>query len=687
MRKLLFLLTFMSLPIVAEAQSTSVTLQVTDAAAQSWGSGSWSVLLVSQPGASTFGPPFNLVGGGTVPSQSQSGTLTGSGGASMTLTPNASITPAASQWKFTVCPGPNLFSQCFTQSVTIGGSSQTVTLTPPAASTTNPSGGSSVSPATAIYASKNCAPSNINNCYFVNDNVQFVFDCTFTAGTNVVSCPSAVFTAQDVGKWAQGTCCVAWQATAITAPRSTITAFNSSTSVTVSTTVSAGTPGQNMFAWGTDDSANLTAACNAAGTTASKNPATLILPSGAMFVSSAPCVFTAARPYSISIIGQGAATVIIPTTDFDFLTCRQASDGGCIFHDSAGGLGSPLNDNDLLQNWTIWGMGNPVSVPNSSISNKTIVNVPALSMVSNLSIVGWGWAFGGAFGFGGIIGGEGTLIQGSIINGGGKENCIATGTINGNETPMTLSGSFCGAGNHYPLIARAGAVISYGSTFWGVSAANTIGVYVNGAGAFWKSNDDVVDGIIYADGGGIAKLHHDEIFAGAASFGALNNVGGIITADTTTFNNSAGVSILQSSGSFTDLGGNGFPNGKNISGGSIFGSASITGTTLVAGNLVPSANWGTSAAISAPLGDSQNFSFTLTNGSAAVGANPTIAFTYPTAFLKTPICTIQQVGGTQAILAATVFLTPSAGSATTVTLTYNGTPTVNLTEFYQGGCH
>src|SRR6266850_3239940 len=192
---LLTLLTILSFPSLVEAQSTSVTLQVTDAAAQAWSNGSWSVLLVSQPGASTFGPPFNLVGGGTVPNQSQSGALNGAGGASMTLTPNASITPTSSQWKFTVCPGPNLFAQCFTQSVTIGGSSQTVTLTPPAASTTNPSGGSSsVSPNSPIPQTQVGPGFNVKN-YGAKGDTQATgnVSCTFIGGNAQFTCTGVTF--------------------------------------------------------------------------------------------------------------------------------------------------------------------------------------------------------------------------------------------------------------------------------------------------------------------------------------------------------------------------------------------------------------------------------------------------------------------------------------------------------------
>src|SRR5229473_1781721 len=129
-RKLLLLLTIVSLPSLVDAQSTTVTLQVTDAGAQSWNNGSWSVVLVNKPGATPFGPPFNLVAGGTVPNQSQSGSLNGTGGASLTLTPNASIVPSQSVWSFNVCPAQGIPFQCFAQTITIVGASQTVTLVP-----------------------------------------------------------------------------------------------------------------------------------------------------------------------------------------------------------------------------------------------------------------------------------------------------------------------------------------------------------------------------------------------------------------------------------------------------------------------------------------------------------------------------------------------------------------------------
>lgn len=153
--------------------------------------------------------------------------------------------------------------------------------------------------------------------------------------------------------------------------------------------------------------------------------------------------------------------------------------------------------------------------------------------------------------------------------------------------------------------------------------------------------------------------------------------------------NGTGNTINNPSGAIVfDNGGNDFTGGAGYTGaGKVFGNSPLFTTSVVVGNFVPSANFGTGSTISATTGTSASFTFTLTNGSAAVGANPTLVFTFPTPSLVNPArCSLWQVGGTQAITALTEFLAPSAQSATGVTFTYNGTPTINLTEFYQGEC-
>ncbi len=123
---------FFLLPQLASAQTTSVTLQVTDAGSQSWNNGTWSATLQTPPGVNPVGPPFFQLGTSTpVPNQSQSGALSGTGSASMTLSQNAFISPARSQWNFTVCGRTTAINNCYTQLVTITAAT-TVTLTPPA---------------------------------------------------------------------------------------------------------------------------------------------------------------------------------------------------------------------------------------------------------------------------------------------------------------------------------------------------------------------------------------------------------------------------------------------------------------------------------------------------------------------------------------------------------------------------
>src|ERR1700756_702669 len=113
---------------ISRAQSTSVTLQVTDAASQSWNNGSWQAQLV--PGSGSISGVFTISGSSTpVPNQLQTGSLNGTGGASITLTPNASISPSGSVWKFTVATVGG--SSSYQTNVTIAGASQNVTLQPP----------------------------------------------------------------------------------------------------------------------------------------------------------------------------------------------------------------------------------------------------------------------------------------------------------------------------------------------------------------------------------------------------------------------------------------------------------------------------------------------------------------------------------------------------------------------------
>jgi len=180
--------------------------------------------------------------------------------------------------------------------------------------------------------------------------------------------------------------------------------------------------------------------------------------------------------------------------------------------------------------------------------------------------------------------------------------------------------------------------------------------------------------------------------SGIGSCGAAINVaGGNATAVKSQLD-----TFTLSSGSFNDLGANyhttvGTPwttGTLSITGGTLVGTNSVTGVAVTAPKLVLSAAWGASAAWTSLSGFTRRIQGTITNTGAGQAANPTITYTFPTPFASATnlICEGHQVGGTQTILAATEFLTPSALSATGVTFTYNGTPTVNLTEVIQITC-
>ena len=110
------------------AQTVVVTLQVTDTDGQSWNNGTWSANLTAAAGVNIQPPYKSGTPPANVPNQIQSGALSSTGGASITLTPNSAISPAGTVWVLSICPQAS--SGCYTvqQAINSGGG---VTLTPP----------------------------------------------------------------------------------------------------------------------------------------------------------------------------------------------------------------------------------------------------------------------------------------------------------------------------------------------------------------------------------------------------------------------------------------------------------------------------------------------------------------------------------------------------------------------------
>jgi hypothetical protein len=95
------------------------------------------------------------------------------------------------------------------------------------------------------------------------------------------------------------------------------------------------------------------------------------------------------------------------------------------------------------------------------------------------------------------------------------------------------------------------------------------------------------------------------------------------------------------------------------------------GATFVNGNVILSAGWGKSAAVSAARGSAQRFTFTATASGTGISANPKMEITFPNAWPVTPIFSCKQVGGTGAL---TTISGENTANKTTMTLVFNGSP-------------
>jgi hypothetical protein len=127
MKKLLILLFLILGATQVQAQSTTVSGQVTDAGGQAWNNGTFTFTLVLNPGYPTFSS-YTWTGGTL--NLTVSGVLNGTGGYSVSIPSNTAISPINSQWSVKFCPQAS--SVCFTTAnTTISGATQTLNATPP----------------------------------------------------------------------------------------------------------------------------------------------------------------------------------------------------------------------------------------------------------------------------------------------------------------------------------------------------------------------------------------------------------------------------------------------------------------------------------------------------------------------------------------------------------------------------
>lgn len=467
----------------------------------------------------------------------------------------------------------------------------------------------------------------------------------------------------------------------------TVLSIQSATSLTASANANASCSPANLCAVVilADETANLNAAWNASQAASAPGCPRLQLPAGLLGYSDLLFQGTSGQPCNgastggpnlqqlgivgPTIVGTGQlTTILVPLPNFNYAHA-------CAAGNAMVGNGKGLALIDLA----ITGFGQ--SGVGAGITATCPRQVQA-EYVHNVNLTGWGSRIVGTtgitfasfssmddsylsgFGFQGISAGSFTTLVNNSIS---SPICLLS-----SGSPVSSSdNNYYGPGfNGFSCIdVTTGTLVSLGDTQQSINSnpsAPTASVRVRTGGTLISSN--------YVQAYGTANTIGLQIDAGGTAqvFGwkslSANGAGG-----------------LSNAGTFTDSCANNF-NGATSGAGTFFGSCSATGTVITSAKLVLSAGWGASAAWTALSGNTQLIQGTITNTGAGQAANPTITYTFPTAFFGVPVCSAYQVGGTQTILAATEFLTPSAVTATGATFTYNGTPTVNLTEQVQILC-
>lgn len=155
-----------------------------------------------------------------------------------------------------------------------------------------------------------------------------------------------------------------------------------------------GANGTTSFQYGTDDTANLSAAVNALQTIAGFNtgqPASIAFNCGSSMIQKAPFIFGGSNRMPFDIHGCGGeATALIPRQDFDYTGC--GTNGGCIFEDdnSASANLIPIGLTDYFHDFLIYGGGYDCNGCN--LGGKSGLYVSYAHHVENVTVQGWNWS-------------------------------------------------------------------------------------------------------------------------------------------------------------------------------------------------------------------------------------------------------------------------------------------------------
>lgn len=415
-------------------------------------------------------------------------------------------------------------------------------------------------------------------------DVQVSYAAACSNGANTVTVTDANFTSADVGKIcfatnASPSGAVSFASSVVVIPQGTITAVLSSTQVTVSQNATqALISGSGIFLWGTDDSTALQNAWNA--TTAICG--TLVLPVGKMFIQKAifinvpaNCTVGSGSGKSITIRGAGqVATLLVPTPNFDFTTATGPDGSGT----AAFGWGSSSNKaagGMRLHDLGICGFGQ-----SAAGAGKTLVYLPSDGFLINCMLRGWGTAASGCIGVAATFSFNCNIFFTELDHFGSTNLSSSAGAL-------VIVACFIGGGTTTSMSVTGGNVQSV-NCFFG-SNSNESSYVVKVSGGLWVSTNDKI-GASTTGGiqvtGGTAKLQNCFFYEGnAVGTAALAVAGGTVTVLNSSISNNggAGKSVLISSGTFVNLGGNTFTGAFSSSGGNFTAHSGEAGQITLSG--------------------------------------------------------------------------------------------------------
>jgi hypothetical protein len=431
MKKLLLALgLLLACAVPSFSQSTTVSGQITDAGAQAWNNGNYTFTFVANPNYP--GGPYTWTGGAL--STTITGALNGTGGYSVSIPANTSISPVGSTWQLKVCPQATP-APCFsTANTTITGATQTLNATPPAISV---SPGASVS----VYATSEVSSAQIGSqVYLLGTGLQIcsavtgttctswtspggnaagpsnganvitagqllttygakfdvgIFpDATVTNTSNSITCPDCKFltgpTPAKVGQivWGVAGGAPGLASTAVLfggANQTTISIVDSDTQIHVVGNSNTSSSGAFLIAWGDDDTTAINAAWTAGGCTAVINA-----PGGASFIS-APVFQAIAGCVSVANSNNGfrgqrlqgantSSTYFVPLPTFNYTS---------ILAGAGSGIGAFGNNNiSDLSMFDIWGLGFS-SGSAIGTANTALLMIGGATSCYRVGIIGW----------------------------------------------------------------------------------------------------------------------------------------------------------------------------------------------------------------------------------------------------------------------------------------------------------